>query len=394
MPFDIAAVQQSLKAEGLDGWLLYDFHGSNPIAARLLGTANGAKITTRRWFYFVPASGEPRGLVHAIERSTLDALPGEKTVYAGRQQLDAALTNLLKGAKRVAMEYSPNAAIPYISRIDAGTMDLVRSRGIDVESSGDLVQRFEAVWDEQALGTHRTASEALYRIKDRAFELIAAQLRDTRATDEFAIQQQMSAWFTQEGLTSDSPPVVAAQENAANPHYLPTAQRTRPIREAELVLLDLWGKQANDPQAVYADITWVGFTGRQVPAEMVRAFEAIRQARDAASALVQESARAERDLRGWQVDRAARTVLEQAGFGERILHRTGHNLGRDVHGNGVHMDDYESHDDRRLLPGTGFTIEPGLYFETFGVRTEINMYYGRREALITGPVQTAIVQLA
>ena len=394
MPLDVAAVQQSLKAEGLDGWLLYDFHGSNPIAARLAGTANGAKMTTRRWFYLVPASGEPRGLVHAIERQTLDALPGEKTIYAGRQQLDAGLTKLLSGVKRVAMEYSRDCAIPYISRIDAGTVELVRSRGIDVESSGDLVQRFEAVWDEAALATHREASAALYRVKDRAFEWIAGRVADGDALTEFAVQQQMASWFEEEGLVSDSAPVVAAQENAGDPHYLPTARRSRPIRKGELVLLDLWGKKRENPQAVYADITWVGFTGPEVPPEMARAFGAIGQARDAAVALVQESARQRRDLRGWQVDRAARQVLEQAGFGERILHRTGHNLGREVHGNGVHMDDYESHDDRRLLPGTGFTIEPGLYFESFGVRTEINMYYGQREALVTGPAQTAIVRLA
>jgi Xaa-Pro aminopeptidase len=291
MPFDVAAIQQTLKAEGLDGWLLYDFHGSNPIAARLLGTANGSKMTTRRWFYLVPAAGEPRGLVHAIERRTLDALPGEKVVYAGRQELDAGLTILLSGLKRVAMEYSRNCAIPYISRVDGGTLELVRGRGVEVESSGDLVQRFEAVWDAHALETHRDASQALYRIKDRAFQQIAKRTRDGEAMTEFAIQQQMVVWFEEEGLVSDAAPVVAAQENAGDPHYLPTARRTRQIGTDELVLLDLWGKKKDDPQAVFADITWVGFTGRYVPKEMADAFEAIRQARDAAVALVQESAR-------------------------------------------------------------------------------------------------------
>jgi Xaa-Pro aminopeptidase len=393
MPFDVASVQEALKAEELDGWLLYDFHGSNPIAARLIGTADGAKMTTRRWFYLVPAVGDPKGLVHALERRTLDALPGQKTAYAGREQLDVELTKLLAGMKRIAMEYSRDCAIPYISRIDAGTMELVRRRGVAVESSGDLVQRFEAVWDEHALVTHRTASDALYRVKDRAFEAIAKRLRTGESMTEFAIQQLMAAWFAEEGLISDSNPVVAAQENASEPHYLPTAQQTRQIRANELVLLDLWAKKKDDPRAVYADITWVGFTGETVPDEIARAFGAIRSARDAAAALVQRSAREQSDLRGWQVDRAARDVLQEAGFGEWILHRTGHNLGRDVHGNGVHMDDYESHDDRRLLPGTGFTIEPGLYFDSFGVRTEINMVYGQREALITGPAQTEIVRL-
>jgi Xaa-Pro dipeptidase len=393
MRFDVIAIQQSLKAERLDGWLLYDFHGSNPIAARLVGTAERGKMTTRRWFYLVPASGEPKGLVHAIERGTLDALPGQKTAYAGRQQLEAELARLLGGMKRLAMEYSRECAIPYISRIDAGTIEAIRKLGIEVESSGDLVQRFEAVWDDHALATHRQASAALYRVKDRAFEVVTKNIRDGIRTTEFDVQQQMAAWFKEEGLVSDSDPVVAGQENAGNPHYLPTASGSRPIQANELLLLDLWAKRANDPRAVYADITWVGYTGRNVPTEIDRAFEAIRRARDAAVGLAQDSARAERDLRGWQVDRAARNVLEQAGYGERILHRTGHSLGRDVHGNGVHMDDYESHDDRRLLPGTGFTIEPGLYFDSFGVRTEINVFYGHREALITGPVQTDIVKL-
>lgn len=393
MALDVAAIQASLKTEGLDGWLFYDFHGSNPIAARIVGTAGSGKMATRRWFYLVPSIGEPRGLVHAIERRTLDAVPGVKTAYAGRRQLDEELTRLLSGVKRVAMEYSPDCAIPYISRVDGGTIEAVRRRGVDVRSSGDLVQRFEACWDERALASHREASAALYRVKDRAFESVAQRVRDLVATTEYDIQQQMTGWFRDEGLVSDSPPVVAAQENAGNPHYLPTEARHRRIGQNELVLLDLWAKQDRNPSAVYADITWVGFTGRTVPREVSDVFEAVKAARDAAAALAQDAARDQRDLRGWQVDRAAREVLEKAGHGDHILHRTGHNLGREVHGNGVHMDDYESHDERRLLPGTGFTVEPGLYFESFGVRSEINLFFGEREAVITGPAQTEIVKL-
>lgn len=393
MPFDVPAIQQSLKTEGLDGWLLYDFHGSNPIAARIVGTSGPGKMTTRRWFYLVPATGEPRGLVHAIERHTLDGLPGQTTAYAGRQQFEEGLTQLLAGMTRVAMEYSPECAIPYISRIDAGTIEDVRKRGVDVKSSGDLVQRFEASWDEHALATHREASAALYRVKDRAFEAVARNIRERASVSEFDIQKQMAGFFEEEGLVSDSDPVVAAQENAGNPHYLPTAGKSRRIGPNELVLLDLWAKKAGDSNAVYADITWVGFTGQAVPDEMTRVFAVVAAARDAAAALARQSARDHRDLRGWQVDRAARRVLEGAGYGEQILHRTGHNLGREVHGNGVHMDDYESHDDRRLLPGTGFTIEPGLYFTSFGVRSEINVFYGEHDALITGPVQTDILRL-
>jgi Xaa-Pro aminopeptidase len=389
---DVTAVQEALRAEGLDGWLLYDFHGSNPIAARIANTLSSGKMTTRRWFYLIPASGEPRGLVHAIESHNLDALPGLKTVYAGREQLEAGLAALVGGLRRVAMEYSPKCAIPYISRVDAGTVELVRQHGVEVRSSGDLVQRFEARWDDAALATHRRAAAALYRIKDKAFEAIADRSRRQTSTTEYEIQQLMSGWFRDEGLVSDAPPVVAAQENAGNPHYLPTAQRSRNIDREELVLLDLWGKLTT-PGAVYADITWVGFTGSRVPDEMVRAFSAICAARDRAVSLVRDGARAGRDLRGWQVDRAAREVLEQQGYAAHILHRTGHSLGTEVHGNGAHMDDFESHDERRLLPGSGFTVEPGLYFETFGVRTEVNVFVADREAELTGPAQTKITEL-
>jgi Xaa-Pro dipeptidase len=392
MAIDVAAIQHTLRAEGLDGWLLYDFHGSNPIAARLAGLAGGAHMTTRRWYYLIPAQGQPRGLVHAIERHNLDALPGDKTVYAGRQQLEAGLSNLLNGVTRVAMEYSAECAIPYLSRVDAGTAEAIRRRGVEIFSSGDLVQRFEAAWTPAQLASHRSASEALYRIKDRAFAAAAEAVRGGRALSEFDLQQQMVGWFADEGLVSDSAPVVAVGANAGNPHYLPTAGRSRPLRADEVLLLDLWGKQTT-PGAVFADITWVGFTGSRVPDEVTRVFRAAAAARDAAVALVQDAARAGRDLRGWEVDRAARTVLEQAGYGHAILHRTGHSLGESVHGNGVHLDDYETHDDRRVLPGTGFTIEPGLYFDTFGVRTEINMYRGEHDALVTGPRQGDVVTL-
>ena len=389
---NVPAVQEALRAEGLDGWLLYDFHGSNPIAARVANTLGEGRMTTRRWFYLIPASGEPRALVHAIERHNLDDLPGPKTVYAGREQLEAGLAKLVSGLHRVAMEYSPKCAIPYISRVDAGTVELVRQHGIEVRSSGDLVQRFEARWDEAALATHRRAADALYRIKDRAFEAIAQRSRREAGTKEYEIQQLMTGWFREEGLVSTDPPVVAAQENAGNPHYLPTAERSRPIGREELVLLDLWGKLAT-PGAVYADITWVGFTGSRVPETMARAFSAVSAARDRAVSLVRQATEAGQELRGWQVDRAAREVLQEQGYAAHILHRTGHSLGTEVHGNGVHMDDFESHDERRLLAGTGFTVEPGLYFDTFGVRTEVNVFVADHGAELTGPAQTDIAVL-
>jgi len=392
MSLSIPDVQGALREEGLDGWLLYDFHGSNPIARRLAGLDHAGKMTTRRWYYLIPASGEPRKLMHAIEPYNLDHLPGAKTIYSRRESLASGLKAVLGGAKRIAMEYSPSNAIPYISRVDAGTVEAVRALGTDVVSSGDLVQRFEAVWSADALRTHRTASAALYRIKDRAFGLVRESRRAGRALTEIDVQRAMTGWFTEEGLVTDAPPVVAAQENAGNPHYMPTPEKHRAIGAGEIVLLDLWGKLPS-PGAVFADITWVGFTAASVPEKYTKAFNAARDGRDAAIALVTARVAAGQDIRGFEVDRACRDVLERAGYGAEFIHRTGHSLGTEVHGNGVHMDDFETHDERRLIPGTGFTVEPGVYTSDFGVRTEINMYVGDSRAEVSGPVQTEFVLL-
>ena len=393
MALDIQAIQAALRQDGLDGWLLYDFHGSNPIAQAVVQVDSTTKLTTRRWYYLIPSTGEPRSLMHAIEPTSLSHLPGTHGLYAGHQQLQDGLSKLLNGCQVLAMEYSPLGAIPYVSRVDAGTVDAVRALGVSVVSSGDLVQRFEAVWDEDELATHQAASDRLYRIKDRAFAFIRERLESSEPVSEFEVQQTMVGWFGDAGLVSDSPPVVASQQSSGNPHYLPTEQQCRPIEHDNIVLLDLWGK-LDTPGSMYADITWMGYTGPQAPPELVAVFDVARAARDAAIARVQHASRAKEDLRGCQVDRAARDVIDAAGMGQHFVHRTGHSLGESVHGNGVHMDDYETHDDRRLLPGTGFTIEPGIYQEAFGVRTEINMYVGQRDAQVTGPVQTEIVPLA
>src|ERR1700738_3741042 len=278
---DIEDVQAALKADGVDGWLLYDFRGINPIAADVTAVSRQTgHLATRRWYYLIPAAGEPRGLVHAIEKHSLAHLPGTTTRYAGRDQLEAGLRTLLAGMTRIAMEYSPRCAIPYVSRIDAGTIELVRQTGVDVVSSGDLVQRFSAVWDADAIATHRSASDKLYRVKDRAFEAVARRLRDGLSTTEYDIQELMSGWFRDEGLVTDSDPDVSAAENSGNPHYLPTATVHRAIHSDEIVLLDLWGK-LDRRGAVFADITWVGYTGRRVPERFAKAFAAICGARDA-----------------------------------------------------------------------------------------------------------------
>ena len=392
MTVDVGAVQKALRAQGLDGWLWYDFQGANPIAQRMAGLGGDGHLASRRWFYLIPAAGEPRGLVHAIERHNLDRLPGPKTPYAGRVQLETGLKALLSGTHRIAMEYSPQGAIPYVSRVDAGTIELVRAQGVEVVSSGDLIQQFEAHWSEAAIASHYQAAEILYRVKDQAFETVAQRVRDGVRTTEYDIQSLMNKWFAEQGLQTDAGPNVSAEENAGNPHYLPSATESRPIGANELVLLDLWGKLGTSG-AVFADITWVGYTGREVPANMAEAFAVVRDARDAAVTLVEQAARGGREVRGFELDRAARAVIENAGYGRYILHRTGHSLGETVHGNGAHLDDYETHDERQLLPGSGFTIEPGLYFDRFGVRTEINVVWGRSGPEVTGPRQHEIVTL-
>jgi len=390
MSLDIPAIQKTLAIEQVDGWLLYDFHGSNPIAVNLAGLAH--THTTRRWYYFIPASGTPKKVVHAIEPFVLDKLPGEKRIYAGRLQLEQGVSETLRGSKIVAMEYSPECSIPYLSRVDAGTVDLIRRLGMRVVSSGDLVGRFEAAWNAAQIATHRTASDKLYRIKDRTFEYVGTKLAAGASIDEFAVQQMMVQLFKDEGLVADAHPIVAAQENAGNPHYAPTRESSRPIRVNELLLLDLWGK-LDQPGSVYADITWCGFSG-EPPSAIANAFGVIVAGRDAAITRVKDAVASRTPIHGFEVDRATRDVIAAAGYGDKFIHRTGHSLGEEVHGNGVHMDDYETHDDRQLVPGTGFTIEPGIYTKEFGVRTEINMVVGPESAAVTGPCQQALVRIA
>ena len=388
----MAAVQEALRDDELDGWLLCDYRGSNPIARRVTRVDRGTGMTSRLWYYLIPATGEPYALVHHLEQDVLRHLPGQQSVYAGRGEFETALRTVLRGVRRVAMEYSPGCAIPSLSRVDAGTIEHVRTLGVEVTSSGDLVQRFEAVWDERALASHQAASEHLHRIKDRAFELIRGGVRSGSLT-EYAVQQEVRKWLREAGLVSEGEPLVAAQENSSNPHYCPTVSANRVIAPGEIVLLDLWGKLQRE-DAVYADITWVCFTGAAPPEKATYVFGVARDARDAAVTLVTDRIGSGREVRGWEVDRVARDLVTRAGYGDHFCHRTGHSLGEDLHGNGVNMDDYETRDERRLISGTGFTIEPGIYLPGFGVRTEIDVHVCGSEVTVTGPRQSEIVRLA
>lgn len=387
---DIKAAQQALQESRLDGWLFYYFHGNDPIAETLLGLAQG-HLASRRWFYLIPSQGEPVKLVHRIESEALDSLPGRKTAYVGWRELEQRLKEMLSGVQRVAMQYSPKNAIPYISRVDAGTIELITGLGVTVVSSADLVSRFEAAWSAEQLTSHVEAGEALRRIINQAFDEIKRRLRAGQPTNEYDIQQYIMQCYAENGMITGSPPIVAVNENSGNPHYQPTPERHREIRRGDLVLLDIWAKK-DRPAAVYADITWTGFLGKSVPEFHQKIFNIVRGGRDAALNFVKESVDQGREIYGWQVDDVARRYITEQGYGDYFIHRTGHSIGLEVHGNGANIDNLETRDERRLIPHTAFSIEPGVYLPEFGIRSEIDVYIGDGQVMVAGqPIQTEIV---
>jgi Xaa-Pro aminopeptidase len=390
MSVDINAIQGDLRAARLDGWLFYDFRGRDPIAQGILQLPPGMR--TRRWFYFVPAKGTPRKLVHKIETESLAALPGEALFYASHEELSKNLGKLLGRAKKVAMQYSPKNAIPYVAMVDAGTVELVRSTGAKVVSSADLVQKYDACWSKDQLDSHLAAGVVIDRVVREAFQLAAKNVRERKNFTEYDLKQWILKEFEAAGVMADQGPDVAVGAHASDPHYGPSPESASPIREGDLLLLDVWGK-TKARGSVYYDVTWVGYLGAKVPEKMAKVFAVVREARDKAISLIQSSVAAGRPLEGWQVDHAARRVIEKAGFGKYFFHRTGHNIGQSVHGNGVNMDGLETHDVRHLIPGTCNSIEPGIYLPEFGVRTEVNVYIGEKEARVTGAVQTEILAL-
>lgn len=387
----LAEIQAAVRAEGLDGWLFFDHHRRDPLAYRVLQFDPGPVIT-RRWYYLVPAEGEPRGLVHKIESHVLDALPGNKQAYAGWQQQASALERLLAGMRQVAMQYSPRCAVPYISNVDAGTVELVRGCGVEVRSSANLVQHFEACWDTAAYESHKKAGTRVDAIRRAAFEHIAAALRVGRRVTEHEVAQFIRANFSGHGLVTDHGPIVAANANASDPHYEPSAQRTAEIRAGDLVLIDLWAK-LDLPGAVYYDITWTGYCGAEPPSAMTNIFDVVRGARDAAVGRVEKAAREQSELHGFEVDDAAREYIRDQGYAEYFFHRTGHSIGESVHGNGANMDNYETHDDRKVIPGTCFSVEPGIYLPEFGIRSEVNVYFAGTRAEVTGEKQERLLAL-
>ncbi|NOX56355.1 MAG: M24 family metallopeptidase [Planctomycetes bacterium] len=370
--FDLQAVQEALVHFDLDGWLLCDFRGSNSLARRVLNL-EGTQIASRRWFYFVPAAGTPRKLVHRIEPAVLDDLPGDKFVYLRWQELETGVAKLVAGTEKIAIEYSPRNRNPYVARVDAGTVELVRAAGVEIVSSGNLIQQFEATWDEAQWQMHQQAAQGTHTAFDRAWRFIAERIRREGTVTETQVRDTILDHFRENGLTTSHPPIVAVGPNSGNPHYETGTGEQTTISEGDLVLIDLWAK-LDRPRAVYSDLTRVGFVGTEVPARYDEVFRIVAAARDAAIRCVRDAFAANRPLSGWEVDQAARDVIEQAGYGDRFVHRTGHSIGQETHGNGANMDNLETREERLILPRTCFSIEPGIYLPEFGVRSEVNVF--------------------
>ncbi len=398
----VAEIQAALREANLDGWLFYDFRRSDPLAYRILKLPT-AGVSTRRWFYYVPVVGQPVRVVHSIERYRLDLLPGRKIIYASWQELHAALREALSSGglsnrrvvlRKVAMQYSPMGDIPYVARVDAGTVELVRSMpGVSVVTSADLVQQFEAALTAEQLDSHREAADKLHKVIMEGFAEIARRVRAGETPTEYDIQQFIARRLAEEGMTSGGGD-VSVGANTANPHYFPTSERSAPIRRGDFVLFDI-SEKLKKPGSIVADQTWVGYVGETVPEEYVKVFNVVKEARDSATAFVREAVRSGRPIRAAEVDDVSRGVIKRAGYGENFTHRTGHSIGEEGHGNGANIDDFETRDSRRIIPRTVFSVEPGIYLEgRFGVRSEINVYVSDKDVEVTGrPIQNEIVPI-
>src|SRR6201987_5383222 len=387
---NLPAIQAALRERNIDAWLFYDHHRRDPIAYRVLGLPSTLMVT-RRWFYLIPATGEPVKLVHKIEAGHLDSLPGTKRVYSGWQELFDQVKVMLANHRDIAMQYSPNNIIFYVSLVDGGTIDLIRGLGKNVVSSCDLVAQFEATLTEEQIKSHFAARDAIDAITAAAFQEIGRRVRNG-GTHEYEMQQWFMEAFRRENLVTDDPPLVAVNANSGNPHYEPHAEGSAPIREGDFVLLDVWGKK-NTPGAVYYDITWTGYIGKAPSDRQREIFQIVRDARDAGVKTVLDAIGGGQRIAGWQVDRATRDSIKKAGYGDYFIHRTGHSIGTDVHSNGANMDDLEIHDERQILPNSCFSIEPGIYLPEFGVRSEVNVLVRPKSAEVTGNIQREIVTI-
>jgi Xaa-Pro aminopeptidase len=392
---NLEAIQAGIREAGFDGWLFYDHHHRDPIAAGILGLDPKAHIT-RRWYYFIPAHGEPRKLVHRIEQFRLDTLPGAKALYSSWQELHAGIEAMLFDAHTIAMQYSPNNAIMYVSMVDAGTVEFLRGLGKNIVTSADLVSHFEAVLSEEQIASHGVAQVAIDAILAEAWLEIGRRLRPANGSAPGLTEYDMVQWLSEamrrEGLVWENGPNVSANRNSSDSHYEPTAEKSAPIREGDFILIDIWGRLER-PGSVFYDITWTGVVGREPTDREQLVFTTVRDARDAAIAVVQQAFAEARPICGWEADDAARALIRNAGFAEYFTHRTGHNIAQEIHGPGAHLDNLETHDERRILPHTCFSVEPGIYLPDFGVRSEIDMLTSANKAWVTGKIQRELVRI-
>ena len=385
-------IQSEVASAGLDGWLFYGFHDIDPIAIDILQLPKDS-LFTRRWFYLVPPRGTPLKLVSRVEKHALDALPGERLEYTSWEELEERLQSMLRAQRKVAMQYSAESAVPYVSRVDGGILDLVRKCGATVVTSADLVQRLQSVWSERQFEMHRTAAGKLYEIVESTFAWVKQQFHPS-GVDEYGIQQQMVRLFEERRLETDHPPIVAFNQDASDPHFAPSQATSRKGHRGDILLIDLWGKERQQG-AVYADITWMGVLDDRVGDRHGVIFALAAAARDTGVHLLRERWEHQQKVFGWEVDDAVRGVIEDQGLADYFVHRTGHSIGESVHGNGVNLDNLETRDEREIIPGVCFSIEPGIYLPEFGVRTEIDVYVDPRQGplVTTQPVQQELVRI-
>ena len=387
---ELKAIQRAIRKQDFYGWLFYDHHHRDSIAYQVLGLPKS--MCTRRWYYLIPMKGTPSKLVHRIEENKLDSLPGTKFVYSSWEEQHELLRKILSGKRRVAMQYSPMNDIPYVGLVDCGTVELVRSFGPEVHSSADLVQIFEARWSPEGLAAHRAAGKVVHKVIRQAFAAIKRSIEEKHPLTEYELQRHMAEWFVVDEIESSDAPIVAVNAHSGDPHYSPREEGSPSIGRGDFVLLDVWGKQKFS-DAVYFDITWTGYVGDSVPDKYREIFDVVREARDRAVSFIQKGVRKGKTVYGWEVDDVARKIISEKGYGPYFLHRTGHSIGREVHGNGANMDNFETRDGRRIVPGTGFSIEPGIYLRDFGVRTEVNVHVSENDAEVTGELQQAVVPI-
>lgn len=389
---EIKKLQEEVRKQKVSGWLFYDFHNRDAMAYRILGLEFG-KFTSRRWYYFVPAEGEPIKLVSAVESVKLDSLPGKKLVYSSWKQQHQLIKEMLADAKSIAMQYSPYNNIPYISIVDGGTIELIKSFGVEIVSSANLVQIFEAVIDEKGYKSHLEAGEIVQKIKDEAFALIGQKVRNGEKITEYDVQQFIVKRFHEEGLTDDNDhPIVGVNEHPADPHFEPKPGNTYTIKKGDTLLIDLWARKDND-SSIYYDITWCGYVGLNPPSKYVEIFNLVKDARTSAKNFIRDKFSKGEKCYGYEVDDVCRSVIKEAGYGEYFIHRTGHSIGHEVHGNGVNIDNFETKDERELVPGICFSIEPGIYLPgEMGVRSEINVFITKdREVVVAGKEQEKLI---